>query len=155
RPHGAHALRGEPGDVRAALPVLPRARRAPRGARRAPPRVAAPEVPVRWGAIWFLLGTGLALGVGVLLVYVSVLAGRAAARFGDPDRVRALATFDPAKRRAWKGVLLVLAVALAFVAAAQPKYGTGTQLVPARNVDVVIVLDYSKSMYARDVEPSR
>ena len=69
--------------------------------------------------------------------------------------MRALVTADPAKRRAWKGVLLVLAVALAFVAAAQPQYGQGTRLIPATNLDVVIVLDYSKSMYARDVEPSR
>jgi Ca-activated chloride channel family protein len=76
-------------------------------------------------------------------------------RFGDPERVNALLTADPAKRRAWKGVLLVLAVALAFVAAARPQYGKGSRLIPATNVDVVIVLDYSKSMYARDVEPSR
>ena len=33
--------------------------------------------------------------------------------------------------------------------------GRGTKLVPATNLDVVIVLDYSKSMYARDVAPSR
>jgi Ca-activated chloride channel family protein len=44
---------------------------------------------------------------------------------------------------------------LAFVALARPKFGRGTKLVPATNLDVVIVLDYSKSMYARDVAPSR
>jgi Ca-activated chloride channel family protein len=44
---------------------------------------------------------------------------------------------------------------LAFVAAARPQYGKGTRIVPATNVDVVVVLDYSKSMYAQDVEPSR
>jgi Ca-activated chloride channel family protein len=103
----------------------------------------------------FLLGTALALLVGALLVLGGLAAARSVARFGDPERVRALVTADPAKRRAWKGVLLVLAVALAFVAAARPEYGKGTRLIPATNVDVVIVLDYSKSMYARDVEPSR
>ena len=56
-------------------------------------------------------------------------------------------------RRAFKGVLLVLAVALAFAALAGPQYGRGTRLIPATNLDVVIVLDYSKSMYARDVAP--
>lgn len=110
---------------------------------------------MNFAAPWFLLGTALALVVGALLVWGGVLVGRAVARFGDPERVRALLTADPAKRRAWKGVLLVLAVALAFVAAARPQYGKGTRLIPATNVDVVIVLDYSKSMYARDVEPSR
>jgi Ca-activated chloride channel family protein len=110
---------------------------------------------VNFAAPLFLIGAALALLVGALLVWGGVLGARAVARFGDPERVRALLTADPAKRRAWKGVLLVLAVALAFVAAARPQYGKGTRLVPAMNVDVVIVLDYSKSMYARDVEPSR
>jgi Ca-activated chloride channel family protein len=110
---------------------------------------------VNFGAPWFLLGTALALLVGALLFLGSLAGARAAARFGDPERVQALLTADPAKRRAWKGVLLVAATALAFVAAARPQYGKGTRLIPATNVDVVIVLDYSKSMYARDVEPSR
>ncbi len=44
---------------------------------------------------------------------------------------------------------------LAFVALARPKFGSGTRIVPATNLDVVIVLDYSKSMYARDIVPSR
>ncbi|APR83751.1 aerotolerance protein [Minicystis rosea] len=104
---------------------------------------------------WFLVGTLLALAVGALLVWGGVLGAKRVVRFGDPDRVQALVTADPAKRRAWKGVLLVLAVAFSFVAAARPQYGKGTRLIPATNVDVVIVLDYSKSMYARDVEPSR
>ena len=108
-----------------------------------------------FAAPWFLLGTAFSLVVGVLLVLGGLATTRAVARFGDPERVRALVTADPAKRRAWKGVLLVAAVAIAFVAAARPQYGKGTRLIPATNVDVVIVLDYSKSMYARDVEPSR
>jgi len=58
-------------------------------------------------------------------------------------------------RRAAKGLLVVFATALAFVAMAQPQYGRGTRMIPATDLDVVIVLDYSKSMYARDVPPSR
>jgi len=110
---------------------------------------------VNLAAPWFLLGTLVALLVGALLVLGGLATTRSIARFGDPERVRALVTADPAKRRAWKGVLMVLAVALAFLAAAQPQYGKGTRLIPATNLDVVVVLDYSKSMYARDVEPSR
>jgi Ca-activated chloride channel family protein len=110
---------------------------------------------VTFAAPLFLLGTLGALVVAGLLVWGGLRAERTVARFGDPDRVRALVTADGSKRRAWKGMLLVVATALAFVAAARPQYGKGTRLVPATNVDVVIVLDYSKSMYARDVEPSR
>jgi Ca-activated chloride channel family protein len=54
-----------------------------------------------------------------------------------------------------KGVLLVLAIAFAFLALARPQFGRGTRLIPATNLDVVVVLDYSKSMYARDIAPSR
>ncbi|MCK6589897.1 MAG: VWA domain-containing protein [Polyangiaceae bacterium] len=103
----------------------------------------------------FLLGAAFALVVGALLVLGALGVTRAVKKFGDPPRIRALMTTDPSKRRAWKGVLLVLATAVAFVAAARPQYGKGTRLVPATNVDVVVVLDYSKSMYAKDVEPSR
>ncbi|KYF54376.1 hypothetical protein BE08_40915, partial [Sorangium cellulosum] len=110
---------------------------------------------MNFAAPWFLLGTAFAGLVGVLLILGGFGVARAIKRFGDEDRVKALTTADPSKRRAWKGVLLVLATALAFVAAARPQYGKGTRLVPATNVDVVVVLDYSKSMYARDVEPSR
>jgi Ca-activated chloride channel family protein len=110
---------------------------------------------VNFAAPVFLFGTALALVVAALLILGALGALRSVRAFGDPARIRALMTSDPAKRRAWKGVLLVLATALAFVAAARPQYGKGTRLVPATNVDVVIVLDYSKSMFARDVEPSR
>jgi Ca-activated chloride channel family protein len=110
---------------------------------------------MHFAAPLFLIGTALAALVALLLVLGALGGARAVARFGDPTRVHALMTSDAAKRRAWKGVLLVLATALAFVAAARPQYGKGTRLIPATNLDVVVVLDYSKSMYARDIEPSR
>lgn len=110
---------------------------------------------MHFAAPLFLIGTALAALVALLLVLGALGGARAVARFGDPARVHALMTSDAAKRRAWKGVMLVLATALAFVAAARPQYGKGTRLIPATNLDVVVVLDYSKSMYARDIEPSR
>lgn len=104
--------------------------------------------------VW-LFGTLIALAVAGLLVAGGVLLLRAVRRFGDEARVNALITSRAGGRRALKGVLLVLAVALAFVALAKPQYGRGTRLIPATDLDVVVVLDYSKSMYARDVVPSR
>jgi Ca-activated chloride channel family protein len=104
--------------------------------------------------LW-LLGTGLSVVVALMLVAGAFLLIRSVRRFGDENRVTSLMTDRPAGRRALKGVLLVIAVALGFVALAQPQYGRGTRLVPATNLDVVVALDYSKSMYARDVAPSR
>jgi len=104
--------------------------------------------------VWLFGGT-LALLVALALIVGGVLLSRNVKRFGDEALVRGLLTANPSGRRALKGVLLVLAVGLAFVALAQPQYGRGTRLIPATNLDVVVVLDYSKSMYAKDIAPSR
>ena len=108
-------------------------------------------------AAWYFLpiGAAIALVVALTLVFGGFRTKRALATFGEDARMRALMTFNPAKRRGYKGVLLVLAVLMAFFAASQPQYGKGTRLIPATNIDLVIVLDFSKSMYAQDVVPSR
>ena len=103
-------------------------------------------------AIFCVLLVGL---FATSLVFASIRRARSMKTFGDPKLVSRLETFDAAGRRALKGVLLVVAVVSAFLALARPQWGRGTKLVPATNLDVVIVLDYSKSMYARDVAPSR
>lgn len=103
----------------------------------------------------FLIGCAGALLLALLLVVAGLRAARSRTTFGDAPRIASLVTHEAATRRAWKGVLLVAAAALAFLAAARPQYGKGTRLVPATDVDVIIALDLSKSMYARDVEPSR
>ncbi len=106
--------------------------------------------------ILIAIACGIALlGFASLLVMASFARTRAIARFGDPGLVAKLESFDATVRRTVKGVLLVVAMASAFLALARPQFGKGTRLIPATNLDVVIALDYSKSMYARDVPPSR
>lgn len=104
--------------------------------------------------LW-LIGAVLSMAIAGLFIFGGVLLVRAVRRFGDEDRVEALVTTKAGGRRALKGILVVLTTLLAFVALAGPQYGRGTRLIPATNLDVVIVLDYSKSMYAQDVAPSR
>ncbi|WP_394848136.1 VWA domain-containing protein [Pendulispora brunnea] len=104
-----------------------------------------------------LIAIGCALFVvafAASLLLASLARVRAEKRFGDPSLVAKLATFDAAGRRAAKGVMLVLALALAFGALSRPQ-SAGQRVLPATNLDVVVVLDYSKSMYARDILPSR
>jgi Ca-activated chloride channel family protein len=110
---------------------------------------------VRFAESLWLLGAVGALLLGAALAFGGLLGRRAVKTFGDPELVLALATAQAGGRRALKGVLLVLALGFAFVALAQPQYGRGTRLIPATDLDVVIVLDYSKSMYAKDITPSR
>ncbi|HQP34537.1 MAG TPA: VWA domain-containing protein [Polyangiaceae bacterium] len=104
--------------------------------------------------LW-LFGSLAAIVVAMLLVAGGIALVKAVRRFGDEERVVSLLTARSGPRRAAKAVLVVAATALAFVAMARPQYGRGTRLIPATNLDVVIVLDYSKSMYARDIAPSR
>ncbi len=110
---------------------------------------------MRFANPFWLFGTALAAVVAALRVLGGWLLLRSVRRCGDENRVLALITGRASTRRVIQGVLTVLAVASAFVALARPQYGRGTRLIPATNLDVVIALDYSKSMYARDVSPSR
>jgi Ca-activated chloride channel family protein len=89
------------------------------------------------------------------LAWAGIRRAQSTRAFGEPGVVAPLVTYDASARRAVKSVLLVAALLLAFVALARPKFGSGTRIIPATNLDVVVVLDYSKSMYARDVAPSR
>jgi Ca-activated chloride channel family protein len=101
------------------------------------------------------LGVLLVASLTVALVRATVLRHKDVARFGEPSLVRKLRSFDADSRRTVKGVLLVLGIVSALFALARPRFGRGVKHVPATNLDVVVVLDYSKSMYARDVVPSR
>jgi Ca-activated chloride channel family protein len=107
---------------------------------------------------WLLVALGCGLLVVLFagsLLFASVRRALATRAFGEPSLVQKLESFDSSGRRAFKSVLLVVALVFAFLALARPQWGRGTKLVPATNLDVVVVLDYSKSMYARDVAPSR
>lgn len=104
--------------------------------------------------LW-LLGALLALALGGLLVLGAVAGVRARRRFGQDGLVEGLLTARVGSRRALKGAFSVLGLIACFAALAQPQYGWGTRRIPATNLDVIIALDYSKSMYARDVAPNR
>ncbi|MEC7523771.1 MAG: VWA domain-containing protein [Myxococcota bacterium] len=79
----------------------------------------------------------------------------ATARFGDREVLRSLTAGRSGPWRATRAVLFVIAIALTVVALAGPQYGSRTRILRKRGIDVVIALDFSKSMLARDVSPSR
>jgi len=105
-------------------------------------------------ALW-LFGVLFAVALGGLLVLGALSGVRERRRFGSDALVEGLLTARVGARRAIKGALSVLGLASCFVALAQPQYGWGTRRIPATNLDVIVVLDYSKSMFARDVAPNR
>lgn len=59
------------------------------------------------------------------------------------------------RRRWWKMVLPVVAVALLSLALARPQYGTREETVKRRGMDIVIAIDTSDSMLAEDIRPNR
>ncbi|RMH53388.1 MAG: VWA domain-containing protein, partial [Bacteroidetes bacterium] len=97
---------------------------------------------------------------GVVLVAVAVAVGwwrsdRATKRFGDPSTLRALIVGRSVPWRMARATLLALALSLVVLALAGPQYGSRTRVLHKRGIDLIIALDFSKSMLARDVRPSR
>ena len=101
---------------------------------------------------WFLLAVPVLIGI--------MAAGwrwrlRAAERFGTAQAVGRMVRGRPAGWRAARVVLFVLAIGFTIAALARPLYGSRVRMLRKRGVDVVVVLDFSKSMLARDVKPNR
>jgi Ca-activated chloride channel family protein len=72
-------------------------------------------------------------------------------RFMVPENWKDLAASVSRRARFHKGALLILALALSVVAAARPWYGTHEREVRQRGVNLIIGIDVSLSMIARDV----
>ena len=85
-----------------------------------------------------------------------VLRRRAAAmmRIGDPDLVERLSTASQ-RMRLCRLALWFIGVALIVVALGRPQWGTEIEIVEQRGVQLMVVLDVSRSMLSQDVKPSR
>ncbi|MCG8557083.1 MAG: VWA domain-containing protein [Proteobacteria bacterium] len=100
--------------------------------------------------LWLLLVVPVVIAAGLV---GWKLRTNAAARFGKA--ARSMIVGRSTALRATRGVLLVLGLTLTIVALARPQYGSRTRMLRKRGVDVVFVMDFSKSMLAQDVRPSR
>lgn len=103
----------------------------------------------------FLALCAVALLLGVLAL-VAALRRRSRVRSFLPERLvgklaPGVSQWRPAVQSAFYGVGLVLFG----LALAQPQCGSKSELTKRKGIDVVVVLDASKSMLARDVQPSR
>ncbi len=103
--------------------------------------------------VLWLLG---ALPLVVLaLVWNAARRKRATEAFGRRATVDALIVGRAEWWRATRGLLMLVGAALVIVAFAGPQYGSRTRVLSKRGIDIVIALDFSKSMLAQDVHPSR
>lgn len=102
--------------------------------------------------LWLLLALPLAIG---LFVWSWISRNRATRRFGNSELMDTLTAGRSSAFRATRTVLVLLALTGALLALAGPQYGSREVTSHVRGVDVVVALDFSNSMLARDVRPSR
>lgn len=110
---------------------------------------------MRWGQpeYWWLLA--LPILAITAWVYGHLVRRHLARKAGDhPLVARLLATASP-ERRLLKQLIIGLALTLAVLAAVRPQYGRRPEALRQTGVDIAIAFDISKSMLARDVQPSR
>lgn len=75
--------------------------------------------------------------------------------FGDPELIAMLAPNYSAARVGIKFLLMLLALAVSVFLIARPQFGTKSETVKRKGVEVIIALDISNSMMAEDVAPNR
>lgn len=113
---------------------------------------------MRWGygQLWmFLVAGGVLLLAAAGLVAGYFLRRRQLRRLGtEAALARTLRARAPGLRTV-KGVLYLLALAGLLAALLRPQHGGREQLVRQFGLDLVIAVDFSKSMLAEDVTPSR
>ena len=100
---------------------------------------------------------GLA-GLPILLALLWLLLEwkkKTTARMGDPALISLLIDSFSAVRFLVKAVLVLLAFFVIVLGAANPQKPGSMENVQRKGVDVMLVLDVSKSMLARDIKPSR
>ncbi len=106
----------------------------------------------RWDLAWlFVLVPLVALGY----LWAARQRRRALTGLGNQELVMRLVGSVHHGNRLVVAVVTTLAMLCLVVAMLRPQYGGTTRIVPVGGLDVVLVVDYSKSMLAKDVYPSR
>jgi Ca-activated chloride channel family protein len=80
---------------------------------------------------------------------------RLLARLGDLPLIRRMASSVSTARRVLRAAEVVLALALLALALARPQAGGRAKLTKQPGLDLIVALDFSRSMLAKDVYPSR
>lgn len=104
----------------------------------------------------WLIAVPVALFLAVALFRASGKARSRLMRAFASDRLVAglLASHSPRRRRFKQGLLL-LALTLLVIACARPQWGFTWRETKAKGIDIMFVVDVSRSMLARDIKPDR
>ena len=104
---------------------------------------------------WLWLAALAPLAVLLLQRYAAWARKKQVALFAAPDLLGNLLRSHSPARRAFKNLLLVLAIAGMGLALSRPQWGETAELSRALGEDILFLLDCSKSMLAGDVQPNR
>jgi Ca-activated chloride channel family protein len=105
------------------------------------------------GWLWV---TALIIAVFLALIAYSAKRRRAQlAEFANPELLESLLASHSPVRRIVKNGLVVLAFLFLGIAMARPQWGVIEEEIQRKGEDVVFLLDVSKSMLAKDVQPNR
>ncbi|MCR9199820.1 MAG: VWA domain-containing protein [Planctomycetaceae bacterium] len=108
-----------------------------------------------WGAPSVLMGLWLIPLIGYLILRAQQKRRRAAGQFVDRAMASRLMPAFGLQRTIVKATLLMTAMTCLILALARPRYGFSLEEVSSRGVDVMVLLDVSRSMLAEDVKPNR
>ncbi len=75
--------------------------------------------------------------------------------FGETELVRQLMPDLSLRRKLTKDILLIVSGMLIVVALARPQVGSKPEKVKLEGIEMIVALDLSNSMLAKDVTPSR
>ena len=110
---------------------------------------------MKWGNVQLLVWLPLAIPLAWALFALLRRRRKALAQLVDPALLGVLApAWNPARARS-RLVLRVLALALLVLALARPQWGFRWEDVRRQGLDLMVVLDTSRSMMASDIKPTR
>jgi Ca-activated chloride channel family protein len=111
---------------------------------------------LNFGSPWWLWGLAAIPALSGLFLRAERRSARRLAVLLPEPRLRAQLTGTAsASRRRWRYAFLLVGVAGLLLALAQPRWGYEVRETHRRGLDVIIVMDVSRSMLAPDVAPSR
>ncbi|MBK6919785.1 MAG: VWA domain-containing protein [Deltaproteobacteria bacterium] len=110
---------------------------------------------IDWGRLdWWWAALAVPLAIGAVL-WGARQRARARAALGQSALVTKLLSSVHTGNRVLQSVFAIAGLSCVAVALLRPQYGGKANVVPASGLDIVIAVDYSKSMLAADVYPSR
>ena len=110
---------------------------------------------MEWGSAKNLVWLWTLGGAACLFFLASFRKRSELKRFGELALVEKMVRSFSASKRLWKRILVLVALACVVLALAQPHLRKKETLVERKGVDIMIAVDVSNSMLAKDITPSR